>query len=248
MTLFEKEPAMPAKLLAILVAIATLAFAISPLLTTGFSGFTADQFPVPQVNPPVQPMGYAFSIWGVIYLWLIVGAGYGLFRAAEDPDWRAMRPPLAASLMIGAFWIAVANVSPLAATVMIVGMATLAILAMLRAGSSQPWLQARPVALYAGWLTAAAGVAIGVSLGGYAVMSAQWAAIICLAGVLTVALSVQSARPAEWGYPAAVIWALIGVLAANLSGPNWPVIALAVLGIAALVLRAVQPVKKKAHR
>ena len=248
MTLFEKEPAIPPKLLAILLAISTLAFAISPLLTTGFSGFTADQFSVPQVNPPVQPMGYAFSIWGVIYLWLIVGAGYGLFRAADDPDWRAMRPPLAASLMIGAFWIPVANVAPIAATIMIVGMAALAILAMLRAGSGQPWLQARPVALYAGWLTAAAGVAIGVSMGGYAVMSAQSAAILCLTGVLAVALSVQSARPAEWGYPAAVIWAFIGVLAANLSGPNWPVIALAVLGIAALGLRGVQSVKKKASR
>ena len=42
----------------------------------------------------------------------------------------------------------------------------------------QPWLQARPVALYAGWLTAATGVAIGVALGGYGVLPAQWAAIL----------------------------------------------------------------------
>lgn len=239
---------MPTRLLAILVAIATLAFAISPLLTTGFSGFTADQFPVPQVHPPVQPAGYAFAIWGVIYTWLIVGAGYGVFCAAEDADWRAMRPPLAASLIIGAFWIAAANVTPIGATVMIVAMAALAIIALLRAGRSQPWMQVRPVALYAGWLTAATGVAIGVLLGGYAVMPAQSAAIICLVGVLVVALTVQSARPAEWGFPAAVIWALIGVISANLSGPNWPVIALAVLGIAALGLRAVLSVTKKANQ
>jgi hypothetical protein len=239
---------MPAKFLAILVALATLAFAISPLLATGFSGFTADQFTVPQVNPPIQPIGYAFSIWGVIYLWLIVGGGYGLFFAAKDPDWRAMRAPLAVSLMIGAFWISVANVSPIAATVMIVAMAASAILAMLRAGSSQPWLQVRPVAIYAGWLTAAAGVAIGVSLAGFGLMSAQSAAIICLVGILAVALTVQSARPAEWGYPAAVIWALLGVLAANLFSRNFPVITLAVLGIAALALRVVQSVKWKARQ
>ena len=226
--------------LAILVALATLAFVLSPLVTTGFNGFTPEQFPVPQLHPPVQPAAYAFSIWGVIYLWLIVSAGYGLFRAAEDPDWQAMRLPLLASLTIGAFWLAAANAAPVLATVMIVGMAATAILAMLRAGRSQPWLQVRPIAIYAGWLTAATGVAVGVLLGGYAVLSAQIAAIACLAAVLGVALAVQSARPDEPGYPAAVAWALIGVIVANLSTGNWPVIILAGIGIAVLILRALR--------
>lgn len=30
---------------------------------------------MPQVDPPVQPAGWAFSIWSEIYLWLIVSAG-----------------------------------------------------------------------------------------------------------------------------------------------------------------------------
>ena len=34
-------------------------------LVPGFGGFDANQFPVPQVNPSVQPAGYAFSIWGL---------------------------------------------------------------------------------------------------------------------------------------------------------------------------------------
>ena len=148
-----------------------------------------------------------------------------------------MRPPLAISLGIGAFWLAVANVAPVPAAAMITAMAATAIMAMLRAGRSRPWVQIRPVALYAGWLTAATGVAIGVVLGGYAVLTAQQAAILCLAAVLAVALAVQTARPDEWGYPAAVIWALIGVIVTNLPGLNWPVIALAALGIGALALR-----------
>jgi len=236
---------MSSRLLATAVAVATLTFALSPLATTGFNGFTPAQFPVPQLDPPVQPAGYAFSIWGVIYLWLIIGAGYGLLRAAGDPDWQAMRWPLAISLIIGTFWIAAANVTPILATVMIVVMAVAAITAMLRAGQSRPWMQVRPVALYAGWLTAASGVAIGVLLGGYAVLSSQGAALLCLALVLVAALAVQSARPREWGYPAAIVWALVGVIVANLPGPNLPVIALATLGIAALTLRAVQSVMKE---
>ncbi len=232
------------EILATVVLIATLAFVLSPLLTSGFNGFAPDQFPVPQDNPPVQPAGYAFAIWGVIYLWLIISAIFGVWRASDDPSWHAMRLPLAISLILGAFWIKAANDAPILATVMIVVMAGTAIAAMLRAGHTQPWLQARPVALYAGWLTAATGVAVGVILGGYAILSAQAAAIICLGGVLVVALIVQSARPREWAYPAAIMWALVGVIVANLPTPNVPVIALAALGIAALTLRAGQSLMK----
>ncbi|MGJ8547775.1 MAG: hypothetical protein ACSHWZ_20215 [Sulfitobacter sp.] len=223
--------------LPLVVLVATLTFVLSPLASTGFNGFTPDQFPVVQNDPPVQPAGYAFSIWGLIYAWLIVGAGYGFWRAADDSGWQAMRLPLAASLIIGTFWIAAANAAPILATVMIIAMAALAILAMLRAGHRQPWLQVHPVALYAGWLTAASGVGIGVLLGGYAILSAQNAAILCLIGVLAIALTVQSARPREWGYPAAVVWALVGVIVQNAPSSNWPVITLAVLGIAALISR-----------
>jgi hypothetical protein len=239
-----KKPVMPPKVLAAFVAIVTLTFVLSPLASTGFNGFSRDQFPVPQQNPPVQPAGYAFSIWGLIYLWLILGAGYGILRAANNPDWQAMRAPLALSLTLGTFWIAAANTAPVLATVMIVAMAAAAIIAMLRAGQDQPWLLVRPVALYAGWLTAATGVAIGVLLGGYGILPEQPAAILCLVAVLAVALVVQSFRPQEWAYPAAVVWALIGVLVANLPVANWSIIILAVAGNLALTLRTVQAVMK----
>lgn len=235
-----RRPRNGSRNLAVLVALATLAFVLSPLVTSGFRGFEPSQFPVSQADPPVQPAGYAFSIWGLIYLWLLVGAGYGLWRAADDPDWHAMRPPLALSLGVGTFWLAAANASPLLATGMIVVMAASAIAAMLRAGQGDPWMQVRPVALYAGWLTAATGVALGVVLGGFGVLSAQAAAVLCLVGVLVVALVVQSARPREWAYPVAVIWALIGVTVANLPTENWPVIALSVFGATGLTVRAVR--------
>jgi len=240
---YSKGLNMRERFLPIVVLIATLGFAASPLLTSCFNGFTPDQFPVPQVNPPVQPAGYAFSIWGVIYLWLFIGASFGVWRAADDPNWQAMRLPLAVSLIVGCFWIKVANEAPILATVMIVVMTATAIISVLRAGHNQPWLQARPIALYAGWLTAATGVALGIILGGYAILSAQSAAIICLVGVLVVALAVQSARPQEWAYPAAVIWALIGVIATNIPASNVPVIVLSTLGIAALTFRAGKSLK-----
>ena len=63
-------------MLAILVLTAAIAFAVSPLMVPGFNGFEPGQFPVPQEDPPAQPAGWAFSIWLLIYVWLIAGAGF----------------------------------------------------------------------------------------------------------------------------------------------------------------------------
>ena len=84
-------------------------FALSPLASDGFNGFTPDQFPVVQHRWPVQPAGWAFSIWGLIYLWLIAGSVWGLLKAPYDPEWQRMRRPLLVSLTVGTFWIAAAN-------------------------------------------------------------------------------------------------------------------------------------------
>lgn len=227
------------KQMAILVLGATFLFVISPWLTPGFNGFDPQRFPVPQIDPPIQPADYTFAIWGLIYLWLIAGGLFGLLRAAEDADWQAMRPPLLVSLLIGMFWIAVANVSPIWATIMIMVMAVTAIIAFLRAGQHNALFQIWPVALYAGWLTAAAGVAVGVLLGGYGILAPQSAALLCLSGVLVTAFLVQSARPQNSGYLAALVWALIGVIVSNLPNFNWPVIVLAGLGGCTLLARTI---------
>lgn len=223
-------------ILATSVVLFTIAFALSPLLSQGFAGYRPEQFPVVMDFWPVQPAGWAFGIWGVIYVWLIVGAIWGMLKAPHDPRWREMRICLLISLGIGTFWIAAANASPILATVMIFVMAVFAVIAMLRAGHETPVWQVRPVALYAGWLTAATGVGTGVVLGGYGVLTAQVAAIAMLGLVLVAAVVVQFFRPAEWAYSLAVIWALAGVIAANAQSANWPVIALAALGIVVLSL------------
>lgn len=225
--------------LAILVLVAALAFAASPLLFPGFAGYDPDRFPIPQQNPPIQPAGWAFSIWGVIYLWLIAGAAFGLWRRAEDEDWLPLRAPLLVSLVIGFAWLPVAQRLPGLATLMILAMLVSAIAAMIWAGRRDRWLEGRPIALYAGWLTAASGASVGIWLGGHGWLSAQMAAILCLIAVAALALGVQSLRPREWAYPAAVIWALVAIIAANWGAGNWPVIGIAALSIAALAARIV---------
>ncbi len=227
------------RMTSLLTLLGALAFAVSPFLSSGFNGFAPDQFPVPQDNPPVQPAGYAFSIWGLIYLWLIAGAVFGIKDRATDPDWEPMRPALILSLVIGASWIPVAQLSPVWATVLIWAMLGTAVAALLRAGvADHVWLRA-PIALYAGWLTAASCVALGLLLAGYGYVDAQIAAYVGIGLALVVGLAVQALRPDTPAYPAAVIWALVGVLVTNLEPVNLPVLALVVTGIALLGWRMV---------
>ena len=219
----------------ILVLVAALAFAASPILVPGFNGFEADQFPVPQVNPPVQPAGYAFAIWGLIYLWLIAGAVFGLVKRADDPDWAAMRPPLFASLAIGATWLAVAQMSPVAATVLIWAMWATAVISLFRVGDTDRWLQQAPVAIYAGWLTAASCVAVGLLLGGYEWLPPTLSALVALALALALAVILQYRLHRAPEYGLTVIWALVGVIVANWQPLNVAVAGLAVIGIIAIL-------------
>jgi hypothetical protein len=218
-----------------LVLLAALCFAASPWFTSGFNGFEPDQFPVPQDDPPVQPAGYAFSIWGLIYLWLIIGAAFGLLRRSDDPDWAAMRPPLVLSLAVGATWLPVATLSPVMATVLIWIMLAAAFVSLFRVGDTDRWLQQTPVAIYAGWLTAASCVSIGLLLGGYGLLSGTWSAIVALSLGLVIALVAQYRLHRAPEYGITVIWALIGVVVANTAPVNIAVVGLCGIGIIAIL-------------
>lgn len=200
----------PALLLAIIAMVG------APALTPAFTGYDPGTFPVRIDRPAIQPAGYAFSIWGLIYLWLLAHAAFGLLKRRNDPAFLPPALPLLASGLLGSVWLAIASSAPLLATFVILVMGGLALLAYLRADQTQDrWLLAAPLAIYAGWLTAACGVSVGVILAGYGVLSNTGSALVMLAVVIGVALVVQARRPAMPVYGATVVWAAIGVIVAN---------------------------------
>lgn len=213
-----------------LTLLAALIFAASPFFVTGFAGFDPNQFPVPQDNPPTQPAGYAFAIWGLIYLWLIVGTGFGAFWRKTNPDWQTHRLPLFVSLSVGSSWLATAQWSPIAATISIWAMLASALVALFATGRDRRWLQQAPVAIYAGWLTAASSVSIGLLLAGYGWAKPTAAALIalCIALGLTVKVQTMLKRAPEYGVT--VIWALVAVVVANTDPLNAVVAGFAALG------------------
>ena len=199
-----------------LVLVAAVAFLVAPFVSPPFMGYAPDMFPVVIDRPYIQPAGYAFSIWGLIYTWLAVHAVFGLVKRADDPAWDITRLPLAGSAAMGAVWLAIAGVAPLTATVVIWVMLGLALLALLRADPARDrWLLVAPIAIYTGWLSAAASVSLGVILTGYGWLSNTGSAVAMLALVLAMAVTVQMRKRGVLEYGATVIWALIGVIAVN---------------------------------
>ncbi len=217
------------------VAICAILFAGAPFVTEPFSGYTADQLRIPQPDPVIQPPGWAFAIWGLIYLWLVAGALYGVLRAGQRPEWQAMRPPLMVALVIGAAWLWIANASAIWGTVTLFAMAGAAIVALLRTSDVDWWWQTAPVGLFAGWLTAASGVSLAVTLAGFGVLGATSAGIIALVGVIAVAVAVFGAKPTAWTYALGAGWALFGVAITAVEQGNALVLPLAIAGLVGLI-------------
>lgn len=224
------------KMRALVLLLVTLAFGAAPFVTPPFTGYDPGMFPVEIARPSIQPAGYAFAIWSVIYLWLIVHAGFGLWKRAETAAWDRVRLPLSVSIGLGAVWLGIANGYPILATVAIWIMLATALLAFLRADPSvDRWLLSGPTAIYAGWLSAAAAVSLGVILAGYGWLSDTGSAVAMLGLVLAVAVTVQMRRPRMPVYGLTVIWALLGVVAVNW-GANVIVAVIAASGIVIMAL------------
>lgn len=194
----------------------TIAFGVAPLVTPPFTGYDPTLFPVQIGRPAIQPAGYAFAIWSVIYLWLILHAGFGVWKRAEDLSWAPTRLPLTVAIGVGVVWLWIAGQSAVWGTVTIWIMAAGALAAFLRAPTEPDrWLLSGPLAIFAGWLTAAAAVSTGVLIAGYGVLSNTASALAMLALVLGIAVVVQGRKPRMPVYGLTVVWALVGVIVVN---------------------------------
>ncbi len=228
------------------------------------NGAISDRYPTLLVAA-----GYAFSIWGVIFLLDVVFGVWQLRRRTPDDTGRA-RGWAAAGFVLTAAWMPVFSQQHFLPALTIIWAALVCLLvAAVRAApptasAGQRAFAAYPLALHAGWLTMAAFlntaqviVAHGW-LGSYDMLS--WS-VVLLALATLLAWSMNIVLRGHFAYPAAVIWALVGVYVKQ-SGwrlPGADTVAVLALGVAALLAlqtlllrtrawRAPQPVVVAAHR
>lgn len=180
----------------------------------------------------VIPAGYAFAIWGPIFLLGLIYAAYQMAPSRrEDPLLRRVGWPLAGAFLLNGVWeVSVLLRQPVLLQVIIAGILVCAAVAFVRLvrsdagalGRAGRWLVTPTVALLFGWITAANVVSFNdmlVELGilGTGFGSALVGGVLLILGGLVAAAFVLVGRggPVQGYafYAAAVLWGLVGVVA-----------------------------------
>ena len=180
----------------------------------------------------VIPAGYAFAIWGPIFLLGLVYAAYQMLPSRRgDPLLRRVGWPLAGAFLLNGVWeVSVLLRQPVLLQAIITGILACAAVAFVRLVRSDKsalkkvdlWLVAPTIALLFGWITAANVISFNdmlVELGllGTGLGSALVGGALLIFGSLVTSAFVLVGRggPVQGYalYAAAVLWGLAGVIA-----------------------------------
>jgi hypothetical protein len=213
-----------------LIVLATAVFAviIGQAQTAMGWGQTAQEFSADS-DATLQVAGYAFAIWGVIYLGVLIYAVRQVLPQTGESLMihRFGWPSALAFLGIGLWIVAAALDQEVATIVLIFGSLTVLLIPLLRnAGviraldkrDRDRWMTLWPLALLAGWLTVAAPLnLITVATGNGdlpSVLSPTVWAMLAIVIVALVALAVtQQIRTVAYAIP--IAWGLLGAFVAE---------------------------------
>lgn len=201
--------------LAVLLAVVA-AIAIPAVTATQDIGLSAAEF-ASQGNQTLRAAGYAFSIWGLIYLGLAAYALHQLTSAAETPTLAALAWPSAVAICGCGAWILASafNAQWLSVAIIVISAASL-IAGLVRAADEAPAFRDRllivwPLSLLAGWLTIASAINIITVLTAQGLIAPNltWAVL----GVAAVALvgGAVGWRLRSAIYLAPIVWGLAAV-------------------------------------
>lgn len=203
--------------LALLVLAAAILEVVAPVVTINGPGSSPGAGSGPELL--ITPVGWAFSIWGVIYTLAIAQAVAVLVVGAGSVP-RRLQVDLAVLYLGGAVWIVLAGVGSSLATagallVMVVA-AVDAVITVSRTGLAPRWfagLTRAAVGLYAGWVSAAFFLNVSTALVDAGVTSADsvgWQLVVVAVAVLTlVAVLVRIGGIVAYGV--AGTWAMFGI-------------------------------------
>lgn len=188
--------------------------------------------------------GYAFSIWGLIFLLDVIYGTWQLFDRAVDARACAIRPWTAIAFLMTSLWMIVFSLQWfwLALTIIWISLTCMLRAAWLVARTARhehgPWWQWTALSLHAGWISLAVFLDVAQVIVAFQLLPTTpmlgWTLVLfaLLAVLLLVSLVCMRGNP--W-YALAAIWGLIGVYVkqqhASLDGAQvaaWIALALAV--------------------
>lgn len=234
----------PLGILAVWLGVAVAIAAPASQALTGW-GLTASEFSG-QGDSTLRVAGYAFSIWGIIYAGMLAYAIRRLTPRSDTVLEGAVDGPLALASLGCGVWIVAAGLNLRWFSVLVIAVSLAAALVGLirlsRAAPAFTWPDRLtvlwPLALLAGWLTAASVLNLVTVLTAEGLIDPAKATVAALAGI-GAAGAIALATLFTTGfvsYALPVAWGLVGAFVAERG--DQPIVAYSALACAALLLLA----------
>jgi translocator protein len=235
---------------ALVVMIATNVLANALPLNNQTTGEISARFPI-----YFEPAGYVFSIWGLIYLGLIVYAVYQALPAQQhNPRLRVIAYPFIFSCLANTTWLFLWHYNFFTLTQAAMVALLLALILIYRrlaagrpaASRAEKWAVHLPFSVYLGWVTVATVANTSIVLydwgwRGGGIGEPAWAVIMLLVtAVLTFTILW---RHGDVAYALVIIWAATGIAVKQsdsslVAGTAMAVAIVAAVGIAASLIRS----------
>ncbi|SFC22171.1 TspO and MBR related proteins [Alkalibacterium subtropicum] len=199
-------------------------YSITFILMLAVNYFTAtDVGMVADENPAIiQPAGYVFSIWGVIYLLLFFWIVRMFFKNnSSERVYESIHYWLVANFVLNGLWIiAFTQLWYLTSVIIIIGLlVTLLVIYKKISHVSTYWFDRLPFSIYFGWATVATIVNIVTWVNEMGVEEVvgfneyQWTLALLITGT-AIAIFVSLVHQ-DWLYPLVFAWAYVGIIVRN---------------------------------
>lgn len=179
------------------------------------NGAISDQYPT-----LIVAAGYAFAIWGLIFLLDIVYGTWQLFSRIEDTRNHAIRPFVAIAFAMTSAWMIVFSLQLFWLALAIIWISLVCIwYAAWRFSTSKRsartlWAGWIPLSLHAGWVSLAAFLNIAQVIVAFHLFSTTdmlpWTIVLFVLVVVLLLFSIAKMRGNPW-YALAAIWGLVAV-------------------------------------
>jgi hypothetical protein len=220
--------------------------------TLPLNGLTPDQIS-DKYDTLFAPIGFTFSIWGIIFTLLGV---YSVYQLLRDNEWiRTITPWFIASNLLNGTWIVAWHYEVIWVSLVIIVSLLLVLIRITRTttsarvGLGTTFAMVLPFNVYFGWITVATVANVSALLvqqgwrGGGILSEEAWTIVILVVAAAIGVTTALSNRSIAYGL--VLVWAYFGILSRHLSPEEWneqypsviltAQILLPILGIAAVI-------------